>query len=189
MSLSFDDITGDMAADAANITVTGDKLKRISELAVRQQELELAVAKVEQDLKDRKEALRRLQELDLPQAMDEAGVSEFKLLDGSKVTVKPFYGASIPKDRQNEAFTWLEEHGFGDIIKNDVTAKFGKCEADKANEALEALQAMGFDAEKKESVHASTLKAWLREQVESGATVPLDLFGAHVGRQTVIKKG
>jgi hypothetical protein len=37
-------------------------------------------------------------------------------------------------------------------------------------------------------VHAQTLKAFVREMMESGATIPLDLFGVHMGRKAVIKR-
>ena len=46
------------------------------------------------------------------------------------IEVKPFYSASIPKDRKGEAFEWLRIHGYDDIIKNQVSVQFGRGESD-----------------------------------------------------------
>ena len=188
MSSLFDEIAGDAAA-RPEVVVSDSSLGSIARLAAKQLQIQEWIDRREAELNEAKKALRDLTELDLPQAMDEAGVSEFRLQDGSRVTVKPFYGASIPKDRVGEAHHWLEENGHGDIIKNEVICKFGKGDGHMAEQAIEVLKAAHFDPEQKESVHTSTLRAWVKEQVESGANIPLDLFGAHIGRKTEIKKG
>ena len=45
---------------------------------------------------------------------------------------KKIYGASIPKDQQEAAFTWLRNNGLGDVIENDITVTFGRGEDNKA---------------------------------------------------------
>lgn len=184
----FDEIAQD-ASERPEVVVSDNSLGSIARLAAKQLQIQDWIAGQEARLAEAREALRTLTELDLPQAMDEAGVAEFRLQDGSRVTVKQFYGASIPKDRTHEAHQWLVKNGHGDIIKNEVICRFGKGDGHMAEQAIAVLKAARFDPEQKESVHASTLKAWVREQVESGATVPLELFGAHIGRKTEIKKG
>jgi hypothetical protein len=188
MSDLFDEIAGDAAA-RPEVVVSDTSLKRIALLAEKQLKIQDYISLKEEQINEARKALRDLTELDLPQAMDEAGVSEFRLQDGSRVTVKAFYGACIPKDRVGEAHQWLADNGHGDIIKNEVVCKFGKGDGHMAEQAVELLKAAQFDPEQKESVHASTLKAWVKEQVESGNNLPLDLFGAHIGRKTEIKKG
>ena len=59
-------------------------------------------------------------EEDLPLMLTEMGVSSFKLADGSSVDIKPLYGASIPKDKVDQAHQWMRDNGFGDAIKNVV---------------------------------------------------------------------
>ena len=55
-------------------------------------------------------------------------ISTLKLADGSAVEVKPIYGASIPKDKQEGAFKWLRDNGLGDLIKNQIIVAFGRNE-------------------------------------------------------------
>ena len=43
---------------------------------------------------------------------------------------------------------------------------------------MRLLRELGLQPEVKQDVHAQTLKAWLREQLEQGAEVDLELFGA-----------
>ena len=56
--------------------------------------------------------------------MEERGVRSIKMRDGQSVDIKPFYTGSITKDKQEEAFQWLRENGYDDIIKNQITASF-----------------------------------------------------------------
>jgi len=51
------------------------------------------------------------------------------------------------------------------------------------------LQSNGLDPEQKEAVHPSTLKAFVKEQIEKGSEIPSETFGIFIGQKTVIKKG
>ena len=57
------------------------------------------------------------------------------------------------------------------------------------NQAISALTSLGLEPIDKEQVHPQTLKAFVREQVESGKPFPLELFGAFLGQKATIKKG
>lgn len=187
------DLWSEMAKDAeeaVDFTIQTDKLNRLSQLANKQQEIEQWIEVQKDRLAQGVEALRRIREVELPEAMDEVGVAKFTLADGSSVSVNPYYSATITAEKKSAAHQWLDSHGFGDLIKTEVITKFGRGEVDAARELVENLRQQEYEVEGKESVHPQTLKAFIREQVESGAVaVPLDLFGAYVGRQTVIKKG
>jgi hypothetical protein len=88
--------------------------------------------------------------------------------------------ASIPPDNLEGAIMWLNANGAGSIVKNTVTLQFGKGEEQKAAEAMDLLREKGFDYENKKSVHHTTLSATLREMLEEGVNVPMQLLGAHV---------
>ena len=76
--------------------------------------------------------------------MQEMNISTLKLADGSSVEVKPVYGASIPKAKQEEAFKWLRDNDLGDLIKNEVTVAFGRNEDDKATQYASLAQGQGY---------------------------------------------
>ena len=82
-------------------------LSRVSKLANMQLHIEERIDLLEKELKETKAELRAVAEDQLPAAMAEHNISELKLEDGSTISVSKFYSASIPKDRQEEAFGWL----------------------------------------------------------------------------------
>ena len=47
---------------------------------------------------------------------------------------------------------------------------------------------MQVDYENRKSVHPSTLKAFVREQIEMGKELPLDLLGVHIGQRSEIRR-
>jgi hypothetical protein len=114
-------------------------------------------------------------------------MKSFKMADGSSIEVKPFYSASIKEEKRAEAFAWLRDNGFGDLIKNNVSVRFGRNEDEQCSRLLEILALRGYVAEQSEKVESMTLKAWVRERVEKGSEVPSDLFGAFIGQRAVIK--
>tara|TARA_R110000796_G_scaffold19904_5_gene59525 strand:- start:339 stop:905 length:567 start_codon:yes stop_codon:yes gene_type:complete len=139
-------------------------------------------------IKQRKENLRQQNEL-IVQLMEERGVRSIKMRDGQSVDIKPFYTGSITKDKQEEAFQWLREHGYDDIIKNQIIVKFGRAEDDKADQIFSELASKGLDTDRNVKVEPMTLKGFIRELVEGGKELPMETFGVYVGHKIIIKKG
>jgi hypothetical protein len=148
-----------------------------------------AVELLERELDEKKKDLQRLQEHEIPALMAELGFKSFKLEDGSEVSVKNYYSASINKERQDEAFRWLNEHGFGDLIKNVVSTSFSRGQESVAEQFASECLERGLNAATKKWVEPMTLKAFAKEQVEAGAPLPDELFGVYVGQKASIKKG
>ena len=138
-------------------------------------------------LKTKKESLRQRNE-HIVQLMEERGVTSIKMKDGQAVEIKPFYTGSISKDKQEEAFQWLRDKGYDDLIKNQVVIKFGRAEDDKANKLFTDLANQGLDTDRSVKVEPMTLKGFIREMIESGKELPMDTFGVFVGHKINIKK-
>lgn len=183
----------DLAAeDAENVQSSDEAKASVARLAEAQLSLLNEVDNLERLLKEKKKELQRVEEHDLPEAMDAIGMAEFKLVDGTKISVNTFYNASIPAERKGEAFGWLDEHGHGSLIKTSVKAEFGRGELEAAKAFLEYARGFNLLSEEPtldQSVHWQTLRAFVKEQVEEGAGLPLDLFGVFIGRKAKIKKG
>ena len=126
--------------------------------------------------------------VEIPAMMDEMQITKLKLKDGESVEIKKVYGATIPKDQQEAAFEWLRNNGLGDIIKNDITVTFGRGEDNKAAQYAVLARGQGFEPVQKIGVNPMTLKALVRERLESGLDVPADLFKPFAGNQTKITK-
>lgn len=169
-----------------NQAVSNEALESISSLAKHQLALERAKLELESQLEDLNESLRKVSEVVLPEAMASVGMTQFKLEDGTSVTVSPFYSAKIPDDKQHEAFAWLRSTNNDGLIKREIKAFFGKGEDAKATLAFQALIGCGVSPIDKQGVHPQTLKAFVRECIETGKDLPTDLFGVFVGNRTKI---
>ncbi len=173
--------------DADALQVSDDNLKDIAGLARRAKLLEKEVTDLEAVLKERQGQLRKILEETLPEALTTLGLTSFKMEDGSSIDVKPYYSASISAERKGEAFAWLREHGFGDMIKNTVSVQFGRGEDEKCNQLIDDLALKGLPVEQAEKVEPMTLKAWVKEQVEKGNDIPSETFGIFIGNKAKIK--
>lgn len=173
--------------DAGALQVRDDQLSGISELAKRAKTLEKEIEDQEAVLKDMQNKYRKLIEETLPEALTSMGMKKFVMEDGSSIDVKPFYSASIPSDKKEEAFKWLRENGFDDIIKNTVAVRFGRKEDELAAAVVSQLQSQGLTVEQAAKIEPMTLKAWVREQIEKGNPIDSELFGIHIGQKAVIK--
>lgn len=164
-----------------------DQLRRLALLTIEQMQLESEIERQEQVLKDLKAAWREVAENKLPAAIAEAGVGGFTMPDGRKVHTKQEVYASIPAKNREAAFQWLRENKLDGVIKNEVTISLGRGEDAQAAAACDYLRAMGFAPVQAESIHPQTLKALIREQLEKGVEIPLDVFGAYVVTRAEVK--
>jgi hypothetical protein len=147
-------------------------------------DIQKEVSALEDQLKKKKEQELKLSEQDIPNLMQKAGAASIKLTDGTAVEIKPYYGARIPASRTEEAFDWLRENNFADLIKNNVTLTFGRNEDNMAKSLVDDLRNKGHNVKQAEKVEPMTLKAFVREQIEKGKDVPADLFGVYVATRT-----
>ena len=189
----MNDLISEMQSDSGEApdkldTLDSGKLDGVSRLATEAGNLERQISDAEQLLKDKKQALHKITDEQLPEALEEMGLQKFTLTDGAEISVKPLYAASIPRDRKDEAFQWLRDHEFGDLVKNNVTVTFGRGEDAIAKEFVGLCGSQGFTPSQLEKVEPMTLKAWLRERVEAGDPIPLDLFGAFISQRATIKR-
>ena len=187
----MEDIFAEMEADSATASgvekLGDDKLSAVSQLAEKLRLQAELVEDIEQSLKEAKKTLYKLRDDTLPTALQELGLTGLTLKDGSKVTLRPTYGGHISEHNREEAYSWLRDNNYGDIIKNTVSCQFGRGEDEDAAKFYEELTRQGMLVSQKTQVHAQTLKAWVGERVEAGDSFPMELFGAFVGQRAEIK--
>jgi hypothetical protein len=180
----FDDIFSE--ADALS-NVGTQETKNLSDLVRKLRAVDSDIDKAEQALKGFKKERQKLTTELIPGVMDEMGVERLDV-DGVTVTRKLIVSASIPDENREQAFDWLRENGLDDIIKNDVVVSFGRGEDNAAKNAVGILREQGFDPDIKTHIHAMTLKAFIKERVEDGKPINLDLFGAYVVNAAEIRR-
>ena len=164
-------------------------LKALSEKAKILENYIDSISDIEKNLGKIKAKYREISEVEIPSMLSELGLSEITLANGNKISTSTYYSARISEDKREEAFQWLGDNGFGDIIKNTVSVSFGREEDNSAKELAEELEGNGFSTAQKKWVEPMTLKAFIREQVEKGSDLPLETFNVYIGQKTrIIKK-
>ena len=186
---TFEDLVGTESVEEWTNDVSDGELNIVSDLAKKQLQLARQVATLEEDLKAKKEELRLTSEQELPDAMQQAGLTQIKLSSGENISINEFYNAHISKANQEVAYQWLTANGHEGIIKNEVSLKFGRNESEVVDETVSNLKARGLSPEVRQSIHPSTLKAFVKEQLTSGNDIPSEPFGIYIGTKATIKRG
>jgi hypothetical protein len=186
-TISFEDLKHD-AGDLRKLQ--DNDLDSLSKLIQRQLDLDVEIENIEETLKEIKREREVLSSETIPLKMQELGIDETTMKDGSKVTVKEAFHCKIPLEKIDEAHDYLRNNDLGDIIKNKVATSFGTGEDNMAGDLVGYIESTyGITPEVKESVHPSTLKATLKKRHEEGLTDPDDLFGIFIRPETKITKG
>ena len=185
---TFEDLVGSADVQEWTNEVTDGELSIVSNLANKQLKLATEVAELEASLKAKKEELRLTSEQELPDAMQAAGLTQIRLSSGENITINEFYNAHISKANQEKAYEWLVSNGHEGLIKSEVLMKFGRDESEIVEQTVSALQSRGLSPEVRQSVHPSTLKAFVKEQFTSGNDIPTEPFGIYIGTKATIKK-
>ncbi len=166
------------------------EITTIAAECVKLKKIEDEIAAIEEQLKSKKAESDDISSRVIPELLAEQGLKEIKLSDGSKVSVKKEFRATVPKDylKREAALQWLRDQGLGDIIKNDVTVSFGKGEDDKAEQLLRLAADNGFEPQQKSDVAWNTLSALYQERVEAGLDMPSDSFSLWIKDKTKISR-
>jgi len=167
---------------------TEDTLERLSGMAHLQMELEDQLAELSLIVKEKTAKLTELSESLIPSVLDETGLSEIRLADGTKVIVKETLRVTTAGKYRDVIQAWLVEKGHDDIIKDTVTAQFSKGEGERAAALVAAAAEFTQVVDRKRTVAPGTFGALLRELLEDGVEVPLDEFGAFFQRQTKLDR-
>ena len=183
------DIRDEMINDSKDFLDTVE-VTTIAQECVNLKQKEDEIAELEDKLKKKKEEADHISSKVIPELLAEQGLSEIKLADGSKVSVKQEFRATLPKDevRRDAAYQWLRDQGLGDIIKNNVSVTFGKGEDDKAQSLIDLAVANGYEPSQKSDVAWNTLSALYEERVKAGLDMPSDVFSLWIKDKTKISR-
>jgi len=156
-----------------------DVLGRISTLADEMHQLDKDIAASELKTKQLKETHRQIAEEQLPELFNEVGMEELKTRSGLPLKLSNKVFTNISKDRKPKAIAWLDNNGQGGMVKRVVKIDFDKTQEEKVK-ALLRLIGKGWPNHRVElDVHASTVKSFVKKQLEDGQEIPLDIFGVH----------
>ena len=184
----MNNLTEQMEQDQTEVIKSTTNIKTLSDEVLKLRALEDQLKIMEEALKTRKKEIDRISGEIIPTMLSEMGLSQLKLADGSSVDVRPFYSATISVQNKDKAYSWLRTNGLGDIIKNEISVSFGRNEDNKAAGYAELAKSNGYQPTQKLKVEPMTLKALVRERIEAGKEMPMEIFNIFVGNKTTIKR-
>lgn len=152
-----------------------DKMKRLLSLVDKTRAAEKKATDLSVQAAEAEEEVKRLKRVEIPNLMEELGVSLFKLDDGATIDIKAKVNASIKEENRPAAFEWMEQNEYDGIIKTKVVSEFGKGEMEDAKAAAAAVRKAGFAATLDRSVHPATLKSFVTERLAAGDKLPASI--------------
>ena len=161
--------------------------KKLSEEVEKLKSIQANIKSKEDEIKTLKEDEKYYSCMVIPKLMEDMNLKSLKLKDGSELTIKQIYSASMRADKKPEAIQWLRDNGLGDIVKNNITVTFGQGEDNKAVDYASLARSNGYEPIQEEKVHPSTLKVVMKEWKDKGQEVPAELFNTFDGNQTYLK--
>jgi hypothetical protein len=178
----------DLLDDAAEATKPSiDGLGRASALAQRFEALEIEATALLAKAKEVSDQMAVIAERDIPALFDELKIRDLTLDNGRTLSIKNTYIGKIPEERREEAYTWLEDHAMGALVKTKVEAQFGMGELAKAKALQEQLIEQGFVVNADRSVHPATLGKFVKTMLLAGNEIPKELFQPNVLRRAQLK--
>jgi len=162
-------------------------LESLSQMITALENLDADITKKELELKRIRQERFILASRGIPELLDTLGMKSFVLKNGKTVKIKDNIKVNISEEKREAAYSWLHDNGESALVRTDVTTSFDRSEAEKAIKFEHLLADNKVPYSKRESVHANTLKAFVRDALETGREIPLDLFGVYIYQETEIK--
>jgi hypothetical protein len=124
-----------------------------------------------------------MERVDIPCVMASYGIKRTTMLDGTEVSLNTFYETK-QGDKEKLAM-WVEQNGFGDIIKD--TLAFGKGEVN--DDLMLFLKENGYAFTRDSSINSQTLKKVIKDHVASGGDLPpVEAVAVSIFESAVVKR-
>ena len=178
-------MTINLRADAPS-QVEQTNPEKLTDEIKKLQDIQQEIQNYKNRIKDLEDSESYLSEVIIPDMMNAMNLKTMKLKDGSEIEVSNKFFASALAPKRAEAYQWLRDNGLGNIVKNEITVRFGKDEDTKATQYANLARGQGYEPEQKVSVHAGTLRVALEDLHTRGGQIPSEYFSIFAGYRTKI---
>ena len=178
-------MTINLRADAPS-QVTQTEPQKLTDEIKKLQDIQQEIQNYKDRIKDLEESEKYFSQVVIPDMMNAMNLKTMKLKDGSEIEISNKFFATALAEKKAEAYQWLRDNGLGNIVKNEITVRFGKDEDNKAQQYATLARGQGYEPEQKVAVHASTLRVALEDLHTRGGQIPSEYFSTFAGYQTKI---
>lgn len=151
-------------------------LAALSALVTKASQVDIEVARAEDQLKKLKETQVELKQKRIPDLMDELDTASHTTKSGLKVTVKNKVRARITDATRDAAVQWFKDQNLEAMVKNEFKLALDKNQGAAAKALIKAIKKIGLAFSNKKNVNPATLSAFVKQRDAAGEEVPDDLF-------------
>lgn len=179
-----------MTDDPIQQTIRENPLDTIVALCQMLASLEDEIAAMEEQMKEKQARIKDLSTRQIPDLMSSIRLTELRLTDGRKIAIRPDILASVSKERMPQVLAWLQAHNAQAIAKQKLMVDINDLTEPERAALTQAVENLGARPTIDASIHPSTLRSFVKEQLEQGTPdFPRELFGVHEGSKAVITTG
>jgi len=180
-------------------------MKQLQDLIAEQKRLKDDIAAKEKELSQLKQRKEKLLTQEIPNLLIDNEMNECQLNDGTKVVVKQEVTGGLPTQTQIEkasgderaelsekkrnALDYLRSLGYDDAIKNKIEAELDRGQDNSAGEVERICEELGISCRRDENVHPQTLKSLVKNELEEGNDIDLDVLNMRTIHRAHIKEG
>jgi 5'-3' exonuclease len=175
-------VTNDYSEYIERTVPKNEQLAALDKLVNDAANKEASISQRTDDLEQLKKQFDQITEHDIPDLLAAMGLEEITTSDGLHVKINKQIETSIPKENEVKAFKWLRDNKFGALLKTEVKILFGMDDDEKAQKLVESLDGQYANVSNKTTIHPSTLKAFGRERLGAGESLPSDIFKVYDGK-------
>lgn len=156
-----------------------NEMEEVRKLAELQLATQKEVENLEIALKNAQERFKDISERKLPEKMESLNISAHTYTDGMVVEVEEKVKGGLLVENRPKGHAWIEEKGHGGLLKTEVVIPYPRKKLEEAKKLVEELREKQLPANLERTVHHQTLDAFIREQLELGKEIPLDIFSVY----------
>lgn len=174
---------GDYSGYIERPEIKNEQLALLDKLVTEAAKKEAEINKLTDDLEQAKNARDQILEHEIPDLLASIGLEEITTSAGLQVKINSQIETSIPKENESLAFKWFRDNNFAGLLKTEVKVIFGMKQDEKAVKLVEMLETNHYEnISNKTTIHPSTLKAFGRERLAAGQSLPSDIFKVFDGK-------
>ena len=137
-------MTINLRADAPS-QVTQTEPQKLTDEIKKLQDIQQEIQNHKDKIKDLEENEKYFSQVVIPDMMNAMNLKTMKLKDGSEIEISNKFFANALAAKRAEAYQWLRENGLGNIVKNEITVRFGKDEDTKATQYATLARGQGYE--------------------------------------------
>ena len=141
-------MTINLRADApSQVEITNPE--KLTDEIKKLQDIQQEIQNYKDRIKDLEDSESYLSEVTIPDLMLSMNLKTMKLKDGSEIEIDNRFFATALAEKRPEAYQWLRENGLGNIVKNEITVRFGKTKITRRRNMLPLQEDKAMNRNKK----------------------------------------